>query len=78
METEMISNKEANDKMDKAVAVLEEEFPDCLFVMVALTDDQSATRYVSNMLRQDAVELITEVVSSESFNDGSEGCHIPN
>ena len=74
----MISHKEANDKMDKAVAVLEEEFPDCLFVMVALTDEQSATRYVSNMLRQDAMEVITELVSSEFFNDGSEGGHILN
>lgn len=57
-----MTDEEANAKMDKATAVLKEEFPDCLFMVFALTDDQSALRYVSNLDREEAREMALEIL----------------
>lgn len=62
-----MTEEEAKQKMDAAASVLEREFPDCLFVIVALTDNQACTRYVSNMFRHDAIELITGVTEEPDF-----------
>lgn len=62
-----MTEEEAKQKMDAAAGVLEREFPDCLFVIVALTDEQTCTRYVSNMFRNDAIELITGVTEEPDF-----------
>jgi hypothetical protein len=51
-------DSEGQKKMDRIANVLEEEFPESMFIIIAFTEDQAHTRYCSNLTREDATEVM--------------------
>jgi hypothetical protein len=69
-----MTNEEAEEKFDLIGHQIEEEFgEDCLFIIVALTDDQTRTHYISNIERSDAVHLIGDLKDMMEEDSSSRG-----
>ena len=72
-----MDEEEAREVLDKVINGLDEAFgDDCLTIVICLTNGQTRTRYCSNMERQDAAELMTDLMESFDSESHQERKHL--